>query len=114
MYHSISPSLISLKLMGVLYHSMKSTEYPLILKSPITCFLGESHKSSDQMVMSTCYWVHSAIRCKQKNCALKQRSIPFKVRSTDENHVKLYRVGHQIMPMYGVVTGISTNCVVTS
>src|ERR1700731_3865161 len=59
MYHSISPSLISLKLMGVLYHLMKSTEYPLILKSPITCFLGESHKSSDQMVMSTCYWVHS-------------------------------------------------------
>ena len=41
-------------------------QYPLILKSPITCFLGESHKSSDQMVISTCYWVHSVceiLRC---------------------------------------------------
>src|ERR1700730_14994448 len=56
LYHSISSSLISLKLMGVLYHSMLSTEYPLILKSPVTCFLGESHKSSHQMVISTCYW----------------------------------------------------------
>ena len=60
MYHSISSSLMSLKLMGVMYHSMLSTEYPLILKSPVTCFLGESHKSSDQKVISTCYWVHSA------------------------------------------------------